>query len=73
MAPGAVPPPPPDTSGMAKATAALATLQVIAESVVGYRAKLVEGGVGREAADQMAAKYNEMMLAVVGKQMGAGI
>lgn len=47
---------------LASVTKALSIVQLIAESTVGYRAKLIEGGVGEDAADRMTEAYHEAIL-----------
>lgn len=60
---------PDQTPEVAKAVAAFNLMQMVAEAVVGYRAKLVEGGVGAEAADRMAEEYHTTLMDVMKSRM----
>jgi hypothetical protein len=40
-------------------------MQIIAEAVVGYHRKLVEGGISNEAAGQMAVAFHERLMAMM--------
>lgn len=57
----------------AKLTAGLDKLAMLAEATAGYRKKLVDGGVGPDAADQMAAEYHTALMEIVTTQMKAQV
>lgn len=57
---------------MTKAVSGLAQTQVIAESVIGYHKKLIEGGIGAEAADEMAKAYHAELMKMLAASMAAG-
>lgn len=48
---------------MASAIAGLDALSLIAEATAGYRKKLIDGGVGPDAADEMAKEYHTVLIA----------
>lgn len=55
----------PDSSEtVAKAMHGFDMLSMIAEATIGYRNKLVEGGVSAEAADRMAEEYHTAVLSM---------
>lgn len=49
-------------STVAKATDALAGMNVMADAVVGYRNKLLEGGFTVETAERIAEAYHQTLL-----------
>lgn len=55
---------PPSVSGDAAIAQALAPMQVIAEAVVGYHRKLLDGGINDESAGRMAEEYHKTLMAV---------
>lgn len=50
------------SAAMRSAIAGLDALSLIAEATAGYRKKLVDGGVGPEAADEMSKEYHAVLI-----------
>lgn len=63
---GGIPDP---SAAMRKAISGLDALSLIAEATAGYRKKLVEGGIGPEAADRMAETYHVLLLDVMSAKL----
>jgi hypothetical protein len=57
---------PPDAQAVLIASA-LTPMQVMAEAVIGYHAKLREGGIGEESAGRMAEAYHEALMGMLDK------
>lgn len=62
---------PPSVSQDNVIAAALAPMQVIAETVVGYHKKLVDGGIALESASKMAEEYHTALLNMMQSQLAA--
>lgn len=50
---------------------AMQPMLVIAETVVGYRKTLVDGGVGADTADELAAEFHKKLLEIIAASMAS--
>ncbi len=54
-----------DLAQVEKVTRALTLTNTVADGVATYRQKLIDGGIGPDAADQMAVRYHDTLMAVI--------